>query len=432
MGGLKVFFSKRTIKLCLVICGLSQIFFLINIQFPKGFSYDEFHYVPSAKQFLALQENKNFEHPPLAKLLIATSIAIGGDRPFGWRLMSTLFGSLTLVGMFLWGLALFKDEKSALLVALLTFLNQLLYVQARVAMLDTFMVGFLVYGLTFFTMAWDPTLKRKKIIQLFIASGILMGLATACKWSALVAWGGCVGIVGFVFLKNKFKRPGASSLWKNLKITDFIFCFLIVPLFFYYLTFIPFFFIHRTPPYTLWDILFQVQWNMWDGQLHVTSAHPYMSKWTSWPWMTRPIWYAFENEGTHNELARGVVFLGNPLILWSGLWALMSCFWDVVEKRSREAFIITLFYALFYFSWAIIPRKLMFYYYYYPAGMVLSLALVFLYNELKELNKKWAQRGLVAYLVLAFGLFAFFYPILAALKIPTWYFYKLMWFRSWI
>src|SRR4051812_578679 len=104
---------------------MSQIFFLTFIQFPKKFNFDEFHYVPAAKSFLALQENKNWEHPPLGKVFISMGIALFGDRPLGWRFMSTIFGSLTLVGMYVLALVLFRNRKTALWVALLTLSNHL-------------------------------------------------------------------------------------------------------------------------------------------------------------------------------------------------------------------------------------------------------------------------------------------------------------------
>ncbi|MBI3534906.1 MAG: glycosyltransferase family 39 protein, partial [Deltaproteobacteria bacterium] len=394
--------------------------------------------VPSAKQFLALQENRNFEHPPLGKLIIAASIGICGDRPIGWRFMSTVFGALTAVGMFLLGLALFRNEKSALLVVILSLLNQLLYVQARVAMLDTFMMAFLVWGLAWFCFAWDSSLNRNQLIKYLCCAGIMFGLAMACKWTSFTAWFGCLFLMGVAFrskhrgIKHIKQIRRYPTLWQELRFLDVFLCFIIIPVVVYYITFIPFFFIHRTPAYTLWDILFKMQWAMWDGQMRVVSDHPYMSNWITWPWMTRPIWYAYENSGTKNEFVRGVILLGNPIIMWGGVWAMLSCIWDVVEKRSREAFFIVAFYVIFFFSWAIIPRKIMFYYYYYPAGMILSLALVFLYHELKHINAKWTKYGLTVYLAIALGMFIYFFPVLSAYKISTHHFYSLMWFRNWI
>ncbi len=403
--------SKKTLKTCLLIYVLSQVFFLIYIQFPRIFHCEEFHYVPSAKQFLELKENRNFEHPPLAKELMAVGIGIFGDRPIGWRFMSTMFGAFTLVGMFLWGLVLFQDLEMAWAVVLLTLFNQMLYVQARVGMLDTFMMGFLAWALAAFTLAWKFSGGNK----LYAFTGLMLGLAVATKWTALVAWVGCIALL-----------PG------KIKLKEAVLYFGVLPAMAYYFTFIPFFFVQHTPSYSFWDILYVMQANMLDGQMRVVSAHPYMSSWTSWPWMRRPIWYTYETVSNTPTLIRGVLFIGNPLIMWAGLWAILSCTWTFFETRSKEAFLIIYFYALFLFSWAVIPRKLMFYYYYYPAGMILSLAIVFLFYDLKKLNPKWAIVGLRAFIVLSALIFIYFFPILADLKIPYSQFRQLMWFDAWI
>ena len=138
--------TKRLILICVGLFLLSQILFLVNIQFPSGHNFDEFHYVPSAKQFLEMRENQNWEHPPLGKELMAVGIASGAtSRSAGGHEHG--FGTFTLIGMFFWALLLFDDLGIALWVALLTLVNSLLYVQARIGMLDTFMFGFIVWGL---------------------------------------------------------------------------------------------------------------------------------------------------------------------------------------------------------------------------------------------------------------------------------------------
>jgi dolichyl-phosphate-mannose-protein mannosyltransferase len=87
-------------KTVLVIYLFAQIFFLINIQFPVKANFDEFHYVPAAKEIIAMGKVPNTEHPPLGKIFMAIGIAAFGDRPIGWRVMSTVFGALSFVGRY--------------------------------------------------------------------------------------------------------------------------------------------------------------------------------------------------------------------------------------------------------------------------------------------------------------------------------------------
>jgi dolichyl-phosphate-mannose--protein O-mannosyl transferase len=155
-----------------------------------------------------------------------------------------------------------------------------------------------------------------------------------------------------------------------------------------------------------------------------------MSQWWDWPLMIRPIWYAFDKEGANQEFVRGVICIGNPAVVYTGLLALVFCLWGWIETRSKDAFIILATYVVFYGSWVLIPRKIAFYYYYYPAAMVLGLALAYFFHYLEKDSKKrifsWAFIGVCVWF------FVYFFPILAARQIPVDSFSKWMWSRSWI
>jgi dolichyl-phosphate-mannose--protein O-mannosyl transferase len=437
---LKRLFTRKVILTCVALFFLSQLLFLINIQFPRGHNFDEFHYVPSAKQFLEMKENQNWEHPPLGKEIMAVGIALWGDIPIGWRFMSTLFGTATLLGMYVWALVLFGSEELALWAALLTVFNHLLYVQARIGMLDTFMFGFLVWGLALFTATWRIDVSPRSSRRLLAGAGICLGLATACKWFAIVPWITMLGVVAVVRLlqlwRTRFgdEKPDDwyhPELWRGIRVWDWALWLGLVPLLVYFATFIPYFIIQK-PPVGFWD-LFEMQRKMYEGQLRVVTNHPYMSQWPDWPLLKRPIWYAFDKEGANSEWVRGVLLLGNPIIMWSGVVALLACLWGWIESRGRDAFLILLFYAAFYGSWIVIPRKIAFYYYYYPAGMVLSLALAYVFHHGEQgpvfARFKWARW---LFLAACFAMFVYFFPVLAALRIPSESFRKYMWFRSWI
>lgn len=436
------------VKIAFLFYFLGQILFLVNIQFPTKPNFDEFHYIPSAKQFLELKKNQNQEHPPLGKILIAASIGTFGDRPIGWRFASTVFGALTLAGMYVLGWVLFRDPRMALWSALLTLTNQLLYVQSRIAMLDTFMFAFLVWALVGFCSLWDPTFLPRQQKKALLFAGVCFGLATACKWFAMIPWIACWGVVAVIWTFQNWKvtfhnsgnpkNPSKETtdlwyrpeLWLNLSPADWFLYLGLVPIGAYLSTFIPYFFI-PDEHFTFADF-FTRQIEMWEQQLRVVNSHPYMSDWKGWPIMARPICYAFDREGLQNEWVRDVVLLGNPLVMWGGLAAIAICAWDWIRTGNRSAFLITFFYSVFYFSWALIPRKISFYYYYYPAGMMLSFALAYVFYLWKDggLYKIPVIRPI--FLGAALGLFLYFFPILAGLRIPTESFRQWMWFRSWI
>src|SRR5277367_940023 len=112
---------KRIAIIAISLFIVAEAVFEFNIVYPRTVNFDEVQYVPAAKAFLSLSGYRNAEHPPLAKELIAIGLAVAGDNQLGWRVMSTIFGALTLVGMFLLSLALFKDEAKALAATAFTF-----------------------------------------------------------------------------------------------------------------------------------------------------------------------------------------------------------------------------------------------------------------------------------------------------------------------
>lgn len=143
---------------------------------------------------------------------MAVGIKIFGDKPLGWRYMSTLFGSLTLVGMYLWALVLFKNRSTALFAALLTLVNQLLYVHARIAILEVFMFAFTVFALVCFCAAWSARIDQHKAHRLCLGAGVLFGLAMACKWAAVVPWLSIIGLIVLVRTMQHWKTVFQGGL----------------------------------------------------------------------------------------------------------------------------------------------------------------------------------------------------------------------------
>jgi dolichyl-phosphate-mannose--protein O-mannosyl transferase len=374
---------------------------------PTKLNFDEAHYVPAAKTLLTGEKAINREHPPLGKYIMAVGIASFGDVPRGWRAMSTLFGALLVLASFWLGHALWKgDLVLASSGALLTFFNFLTYVQARIGMLDSFMVPLLFSGLALYARDWvNDQLGRCSTV----AAGLVFGLALGCKWAALYP------IVLCLLL---------CVLQKGIKTT---FVRLALPTAGAYLAcFLPYAFLDENPVYP-WQIIGE-HIEMVRLQLRVGTQHPYLSSWPSWPLMLRPIWYAFDREG---DLVRAVLLLGNPLILWGGLVALLYCADLGLRRRNPVALLITLLYASLYLCWAVFPRSTTFFYYYVPAATLLSFAIPEAIRSLFPAQVP-RDRALFAVCALALVMFVYFLPVLSGLPIPAESFTRWTWFRSWI
>lgn len=437
--------NRRILAMLVGVTTLASILFLINIQFPSRLVFEEQSNVPAAKELIQLNRYQNRKDPPLGKYLLGIGILLDRDRSFGWRWISALFGVLTLVGVFFFALYLFRNESIALFTTMITGFNQLLYVQSRIAMPDIFMFCFLIWGLAFFVYAWESDLPRRRVRKAFLVCGVFMGLAIATRWWAMIPWMTCIGLVLLVRLfqywelrfGKEFKQSAqgddtwySPELWITFPTPTLLTVLVGLPVLIYFLSFLPLLFLHGDV--FLFGDLFTIQFEMLQAHLEagLKSSHPYASSPLQWPFLNRPIWYAFEKEGNAGEWVRGVFLLGNPLIMWSGIGALIVCLWIWMKEHSRQAFLILAFFFSSYLCWWLIPAPVMFYSDYFSAGMFLSFAIAFVFHRFeKGFRNDWPRWSFV---VLSFGIFVYFFPILAALKIPTHQFRDWMWLHSWI
>ncbi|MDO9564221.1 MAG: phospholipid carrier-dependent glycosyltransferase [Bradyrhizobium sp.] len=420
--------TSRSAVIAAIIFIVAHLALLAGVTTPEKLYFDEVHYVPAARQMLEPvmpSPMLNPMHPPLAKQLIALSIRTLGDAPLGWRYPGVLFGSLSIVAMYLCGLALFAAQGPAVAAAMLAFFNQMVFVQSRIAMLDIFSLAFGLLA----TAAFMHGFRKPRPHLWFALAGLGFGLSAACKWSGLFALAVCIAIVAVIRLMQGWRTQFADSaagdwyrpgLWPDFRLTHFAACFVAIPAFVYLATFVPLYGLSFP------DLLEAQRRIFSDNTTTAIAGHTYMSSWPSWPFLVRPVWYLFDK--VSDDRIAAVVFLGNPLVLWAALPALAVCLRDWVVTRRADAFLILSFYAGPYLAWALLPRTLGFLYYYLPAATLASLALVYVLR--RGNSPRWLLWAFVA--ATAAG-FAAMLPITVAIvgtSMDT--FVRLMLFRSWI
>ena len=420
--------ATRNAVVAVILFVCAHVVLMIGVTAPEKFYFDEVHYVPAARQMLEPvmpTPMLNPMHPPLAKELIALSIDRFGDNPLGWRYPSVLFGALAIVAMYLCGLALFAAQGPAVAAALLTFFNQMVFVQSRIAMLDIFTLTLGLFGIAAFIHGFRVLRPHRS----FALAGLAFGLSIACKWSGLFALVTGIAIVAVIRLMQNWRTQFADGnardwyrpeLWPDFRYTHFALCFVLVPAVAYFATFVPIF------GFSVTDIVEAQRRIFSDSVTTNIAGHTYMSAWPTWPLLARPVWYLFDKVA--DDRIEAVVFLGNPVILWSALAAIALCLRDWIVTRRADAFLILAFYVGPYLAWAALPRQLAFLYYYLPSATVASLALV--YALRRGNNPGWLLWAFVAVGCLGF---AAMLPISAALvgtSLQT--FNRLMLFQSWI
>ena len=418
----------KTALVAIIIFVVAHFSFLAGVATPDKVYFDEVHYVPAARQMLSADASApqlNPMHPPLAKQLIALSMKAFGDTPLGWRYAGVLFGALAVVAVYLCGLALFGVQSTAIAAAMIAFFNQMVFVQSRIAMLDIFALAF---GL-FATAAFLRGFRTRRPQLWFALAGLACGLSAACKWSGLFVLATCIAIVAGVrlmqswrvrFLDANHQDWYQPDLWPDFRLIHFVACFVLIPAVVYFATFVP---LHG---FSVPDILEAQRRIFGDNTTTAIAGHTYMSAWPSWPFLVRPVWFLFDKIDD-DEIA-AVVLLGNPLVLWPMLGALVICLYDFIVGRQRDAFLVLAFYLGPYLAWALLPRTLGFLYYYLPAATFGSLALVYLSRR-----GKYPRLLLWGFVALACAGFAAMLPISAAFvgtSMQT--FNRLMIFQNWI
>jgi hypothetical protein len=163
-----------------------------------GFVFDEVYFPVDA-----LKDLKGIDYfdpePPLSKLIIAGGISWLGFNPWGWRIMSAIFGSLVIGLLYFLARRLWHRRRSfAILGALFFSLDGLELVESRTGVIDIFAVFFVILGLWLFTLHWHARTRSQWLWTLYLtaaASGLgvaakadmvpavmLMGLLLLARW----------------------------------------------------------------------------------------------------------------------------------------------------------------------------------------------------------------------------------------------------------
>lgn len=398
-----------------------------RLTIPSKFFFDEVHYLPAARALIDLSGPVNTEHPLFAKTIIAAGMLLFGDNAFGWRIFPWAFGGLAIFATMrmTWWLA--RSEIAAFMAGFFVITGQLVFVLSRIAMLDMVMAGCLMAGLWLTASALDQ--ERGNHARL-AAAGVLLGLAVGAKWSAApVAMMAGIGLFAMrghaTGWRPKAWAVESAAPFQGVSLWQAVLLMGLIPFLVYLATFTPAFF-YASNPIAPGDIL-AYQLRIFEHQSNPMPGHTYQSTWWQWLGNIRPIWFLYEQA---DGAQRGVILLGNPVVMWAGLGGVALCGLIGVMRRDRAMLIAFVLFAVALAPWAVVPKPVQFYYHYLLPSIFLCIALAL------ALERLWWRDGLkgvpVAMMAAAAGLFAWFYPILSAAPLDgEMAFMDWMWLDSW-
>lgn len=351
-------------------------------------------------------------HPPLSKLGMVVGMVVFGENSFGWRFPQAVLGVLSIYMIFLIAKFIFKDSLLALLSAFTFSLDGLPLVLSRMGMNDSYVLFFSLLSVYLFISASEN--KTTSIIN-FVKdrvfwSSIAFGLALSSKWSAIYT-------LPIIFVSHFVFRRKDKSLFSGIKISYF--SFLIVPVLIYILSYSVMFATGHS-----WTNFVDTQKQMWWYHTGLVATHPYTSPAWSWPLLLRPI-YLYDGPqeiiNNSNTVARIYAF-GNPLVFWFGLFSIIVSFLISFFEKNRKLAFILFSYLIFFLPWIMSPR-IMFLYHYLPSIPFMSISIGYVLRKYPKITP--------IYLFLCIGIFIYFYPHWAGLRIPESLDTSYYWFSSW-
>jgi len=400
----------------LALAALFAVLAAVRLTIPGQAFFDEVHYLPAARNLIAFSQAINLEHPPLGKQLIALGIVLLGDGPLGWRIFPYIAGVIALFAACraMWFAS--HNRAVSLLTGLFLATGFPLLVQSRIAMLDSFMLCFVMVALWQCAAAVrQPERARWRLA----GAGVALGLAMASKWNAIPVamlpglaffvargWQGLTTGTGRQFIATARGWPiggmtlAEAALWLGL-----------VPLATYALTFWPFLFFADVPGNPTGLISLHAQ--MLDLQTQVLAPHPYQSKWWQWVGNTRSIWYLYE---VADGAQRGVLMMGNPLSSAVALPALLWCGWAAWKERRRDCAAVLVLYLASMLLWIVAPKAVQFFYHYVLPHSFAMAALALAVERLWRAGERLTPAAIV---LGTLGLFGWFYPILTAAPLAS-------------
>ncbi len=411
-----------------LVCALAMALLLMRLTAIPTLYFDEIHYVPAARQMLAGIGGVNMEHPLLGKWLISIGIMALGDNPWGWRLPAVLAGVITLFSLMraVWWASL--SRAAAAMAGLLLVTNQLWYVNARIAMLDAFMLAPL--AVAFWMIAAACRHSGGNHVRLALA-GVMLGLAMGAKWSAVpVCMAAGIGfaiarIAATGFIPGAWLAERDAAPVRGVSLPMAVLWLGFMPVAAYAVSFAPALFYSQQPLSIGGFIDYQRQ--MIALQAEHLPPHPYQSRWPQWLLNLRPIWYFYEPV---DGIQRGVLLLGNPFTMLASLPALALCLWLGFASKRRDMLAVAGVFVAALGMWLVLPKAVQFYYHYLIAGCVGSIALALVLDELwlKD-GKRWVPLAVCG---LSAAVFLWFLPILSAAPLAgDQSFLRWMWLDSW-
>ncbi len=414
--------------------------------------FDEVYFGSFAQSYFSNEYTFDI-HPPLGKMIVAAftpandmseevkfkNDAYQGEQPnfFRMRLAPALAGFLLPIIVMLVALQLGFSRVAGTAVGVAVALENALIAQSRLILLDSFILLFGFLGFLFYL-----KFRRKHQFYWLALSGLFLGMAISIKWTAL----SFILLVGGSIAWDIFKQK------KNrlLHFMGAVCCLVVIPLVFYISVFAVHFslqnqsgpgdaFMSQEFQSTLlgnpnYDYLaetnmsfqqkfIELNTTMYTSNKSIINDHPYGSKWYSWPFLIRPMWYFVSPDGFSN-----IYLIGNPFTWWLSTLAVLALVIAMTLKKQSRNYTNVILLAGLLLCWLpfILISRVMFLYHYFPS-LVFSMLILFRLVD----NMKRKRAIIMALLTISLLSYLFIAPLTYGLQLSPDELYQRQILESW-
>ncbi|MET7847287.1 phospholipid carrier-dependent glycosyltransferase [Streptomyces avermitilis] len=432
-------------------------------------------------------------HPPVGKYVIGLGEWLFGFTPFGWRFMTALLGTLSVLMLCRIGRRLFRSTFLGCLAGALMAVDGLHFVMSRTSLLDGVLMFFVLAA--FGCLVVDRDRARARLAAALPPdadgvvrpdahtaettrlgprpwrwlAGLMLGLALGTKWNALYVMAAfCVMAVLWDVGSRRVagaRRPYAAALRRDTGIT--------------FLATVPVAVVTYLVSWTGWILSpangsggYFRNWAATDGkggnwtwlpdwlrslwhyehevyEFHVGLSSPHQYQSNPWSWLVagRPVSYFYESPSPGKDgcpadagekCAREVLALGTPLLWWAACFAVLYVLWRWLFRRDWRAGAIACGIAAGWLPWMMYQERTIFYFYAVVFVPFLCLAVAMMIGAIlgppgsSERRRVVGAAGAGVLVLLITWNFIYFWPLYTGTAIPIDDWRSRMWLDTWV
>lgn len=365
-------------------------------------------------------------HPQIGKWLIAIGLRLfGADNGAGWRFSAAIAGALTVLIVARIGRRLTGSTLLGCAAGLLLAVDGLHLTGSRIGLLDVFLGLFVVAALAAVLLdreqsrrrlahaaaadlaargdgrLSDPWGPRTGMRWWLVVAGVLLGLGGGVKWSAIYA----LAVLGILVVVWDLcaRRAVGARLWFGAGVFRGG-----VPAF---LALVPVALLTYVAGWASWfaspgaylrtwaadqvaetgtverswlpdalNSLWEYHLRAWDFHNGLDSEHSYEAHPAGWLLQLRPTSFYWESPAPGDcgadRCVQAISSVGNPVVWWLGLLALVAILWMAVARRDWRAWVVLSGYAAVYLPWLAYSHRTIFTFYAIALAPYVALALV--------------------------------------------------------